>query len=150
MADSTFRVTDKKYYSVILLSMIPILFQYIQSMIGSAVQAAGSTMEALTAEQFAAYSIPIRGIEYLGNGAFLSSLLLAGMLACVTDRHYGRAGGFALVLAACSAVGLIHCEGVSFLSETGIVFGVIYLITAALLFQKDCWIRKNKKTQEVK
>ena len=150
VADSTFRVTDKKYYSVILLSMIPILFQDIQSMIGSAVQAAGSTMEALTAEQFAAYSIPIRGIEYLGNGAFLSSLLLAGMLACVTDRHYGRAGGFALVLAACSAVGLIHCEGVSFLSETGILFGVIYLITAALLFQKDCWIRKNKKTQEVK
>lgn len=149
VADSTFRSTDKKYYSVILLSMIPILFQYIQSMIGSAVQAAGSSMEALTARQFAAYSIPIQGIKYLGNGAFLSSLLLAGLLACVTDHHYGRAGGFALALTGCSAVGLIHCDGVALFSETGILFGVIYLITAAVLFQKSCWLRKNKNNQEV-
>lgn len=149
VADSTFRSTDKKYYSVILLSMIPILFQYIQSMIGSAVQAAGSSIEALTAEQFAAYSIPIQGIRYLGNGAFLSSLLLAGLLACVTDHHYGRASRFALALTGCSAVGLIHCDGVSLFSETGILFGVIYLITAAVLFEKSCWLRKNKNNQEV-
>ena len=33
MTDNTFRSMDKKYYNVILLSMIPILFQYVQTLI---------------------------------------------------------------------------------------------------------------------
>ena len=32
---------------------------------------------------------------------------------------------------------MIHCEGVSFLSETGVLFGTVYLITAALLYGKS-------------
>lgn len=136
VTDTTFQSVDKKYYPAILLSLMPILFQYIQTMIGSAVQAAGTTLTALTEEQFAAYSVPIRGIEYLGNGAFLSSLLLAGLLAYVVDKRYKRAAAFAIALAGCSAVGMIHCEGVSFLSETGVLFGALYLITAAFLFGK--------------
>lgn len=68
--------------------MIPILFQYMQTLVSSSVQAAGLTMAAVTSEQFAAYSVPIQGIMYLGNGGFLTSLLLAGMLACVVDRRY--------------------------------------------------------------
>ncbi len=63
VADSTFRVTDKKYYSVILLSMIPIFFQYIQSMIGSAVQAAGSTMEAITKRSLQLIPFRSRGLS---------------------------------------------------------------------------------------
>ena len=136
VTDTTFQSVDKKYYPAILLSLMPILFQYIQTIVSSAVQAAGTTVAALTTEQFAAYSVPIRGIEYLGNGAFLSSLLLAGLLAYVVDKKYKRAAAFALALAGCSAVGMIHCEGVSFLSETGVLFGTVYLITAALLYGK--------------
>lgn len=137
VTDTTFQSVEKKYYPVILLSLMPILFQYIQTMISSAVQAAGTTLDAITAEQFAAYSVPIRGIQYLGNGAFLSSLLLAGLLACVMDRSYKKAAAFAVVLAACSAVGMIHCEGVSLLSETGVLFGALYLMTAVFLFGKS-------------
>ncbi len=145
VTDSTFRTMDKKYNNVILLSLIPILFQYIQTMVSSAVRAAGSSMELVTSEQFAAYSIPIRGIEYLGNGAFLSSLLWAGLLACVIDRNYGRAGGFAVALAGCSAIGMIHCEGVSLLSGTGILFGVIYLAAAAFLFGKAYFFAQGQR-----
>ena len=136
VTDTTFQSVDKKYYPAILLSLMPILFQYIQTIVSSAVQAAGTTVAALTTEQFAAYSVPIRGIEYLGNGAFLSSLLLAGLLAYVVDKKYKWAAAFAFALAGCSAVGMIHCEGVSFLSETGDLFGTVYLITAALLYGK--------------
>ena len=32
VTDNTFRSMDKKYYNVILLSMIPILFQYMQTL----------------------------------------------------------------------------------------------------------------------
>ena len=136
VTDNTFRSMDKKYYNVILLSMIPILFQYVQTLISSSVQAAGLTMAAVTAEQFAAYSVPIQGIMYLGNGGFLTSLLLAGLLACVVDRRYKMAGAFALVMAFCAAIGMIHCEGIALLTGPGVIFGTVYLTVAALLFMK--------------
>ena len=87
---ATFQELDKKYVNVVLLSLVPILFQYIQTQISSSVQAAGTTVEALTAAQFAEYSVPIQGIQYLGNGAFLSSLLLA----YVVDKKYFHAAAF--------------------------------------------------------
>ena len=102
---STFQELDKKYVNVVLLSLIPILFQYIQTQISSSVQAAGTTVDALTAAQFAEYSVPINGIQYLGNGAFLSSLLLAGLLAYVLDKKYFHAASFAAALA--WALGLV-------------------------------------------
>lgn len=141
VTDTTFRSMDKKYYNVVLLSLIPILFQYVQTLVSSAVQAAGTTIEAITAEQFAEYSVPIKGICYLGNGAFLSSLLLAGLLACVVDKQYRKAAVFALVLAGCSMIGMIHCDGISLLSGPGVMFGVIYIITALFLFMKSALLK---------
>ncbi len=136
VTDSTFRSMDKKYYIVILLSMVPILFQYMQTLVSSAVQAAGGTMGTITPEMFAEFSVPIQGIMYLGNGGFLTSLLLAGLLACVVDKKYRMAGGFAGVMAVCAGIGMIHCEGIALLSGPGVVFGLIYLSVAALLFAK--------------
>ena len=147
VTDNTFRSMDKKYYNVILLSMIPILFQYMQTLISSSVQAAGGDMAAVTAEQFAAYSVPIRGIMYLGNGGFLTSLLLAGLLACVVDRRYKMAGAFALVMAACAAVGMIHCEGIALFTEAGVIFGAVYLAVAALLFMKGHFFEVGEARQ---
>ena len=149
VTDNTFRSMDKKYYNVILLSMIPILFQYMQTLVNSSVQAAGGTMAAVTAEQFAAYSVPIRGIMYLGNGGFLTSLLLAGLLACVVDRRYKMAGAFALVMAACAATGMIHCEGIALFTEPGVIFGAVYLTVAALLYMKGHFFEAGEARQAV-
>ncbi len=147
VTDNTFRSMDKKYYNVILLSMIPILFQYMQTLVNSSVQAAGGTMASVTAEQFAAYSVPIRGIMYLGNGGFLTSLLLAGLLACVVDRRYKMAGAFALVMAACAATGMIHCEGIALFTEPGMIFGAVYLTVAALLYMKGHFFEAGEARQ---
>lgn len=139
VTDSTFRSMDKKYYHVIFLSLIPILFQYMQTLISSSVLAAGATMDSVSSAMFAEYSVPVEGIMYLGNGGFLTSLLLAGLLACVVDRRYRMAGGFALVMAGSAAVGLIHCPGIALLSGPGTVFGIIYLTVAVFLFSKGCY-----------
>ena len=80
---------------------------------------------------------------YLGNGGFLTSLLLAGLLACVVDRRYKMAGSFALVMAGCAAVGMIHCPGIELLSRPGIIFGVIYLTVAIFLFSKSCYFESS-------
>ena len=92
--------------------------------------------------------MPIEGITYLGNGGFLTSLLLAGLLACVVDRRYKMAGSFALVMSGCAAIGMIHCPGIELLSRPGIIFGVIYLTVAIFLFSKGCYFEHQPDGQE--
>ena len=141
---ATFQELDKKYVSVVLLSLIPILFQYIQTQISSSVQAAGTTLDALTAAQFAEFSVPINGIQYLGNGAFLSSLLLAGLLAYVVDKKYFYAAAFAGALALCSFIGMIHAPSVALFPAEGIPFGVVYLVAGAWLVAKGLLFRQDR------
>lgn len=148
VTEATFRSMEKKYYHVVLLSLIPVLFQYVQTLISSSVQAAGTTLEAVPVEQFLEYSVPLKGICYLGNGAFLSSLLLAGVLACVVDRRYRAAGWFSLSMALCAAVGMIHNDGIALFSEPGILFGSIYLLVALWLFGK-AHVFERAETEEV-
>ena len=112
------------------------------TVVSGAVQAAGTTLDALSAEAFAEFSVPIRGIQYLGNGAFLSSLLFAALLAYVVDKHYYRAAGVAAVLAGCSFIGMIHCEQVSLFAPEGVVFGTVYLVVVALLAAKGRFYHK--------
>ena len=113
------------------------------------VQAAGTTLDALTAAQFAEYSVPINGIQYLGNGAFLSSLLLAGLLAYVVDKKYFFAAGFAGVLALCSFTGMIHAPSVALFPPEAIPFGVVYLAAGAWLVAKGLLFRQDKDRREV-
>lgn len=133
---STFQELDRSHAGVVLLSLIPILFQYIQTLLDSALQAAGTSVEALGTAAFSEASVYMMGIQYLGNGAFLSSLLLAGLLAYVVDKRYFRAAAFAGALAVSSFIGMIHAESVSLFSPVGVAFGVVYLLAGAFLVGK--------------
>ena len=130
---NTFQELDRKYTNVVLISLIPILFQYIQTIISSTAQAAGTTVAEIGAAKFAEFSVQIQGIQYLGNGAFLSSLLIAGLLAYVLDKKYFLSAAFGVALAFCSFVGMIHADSVALFPPVGVTFGVIYLVVAALL-----------------
>lgn len=55
------------------------------------------------------------------------------------------AGSFALIMAGCAAVGLIHCPGIALLSDTGIVFGIIYSTVAIFLFSKGCYFEQQAR-----
>ncbi len=143
VTSATFRDIHHKYTNVILLSLVPILFQYIQTLISSAVQAAGTTVAEIEVSKFAEFSVPIQGIQYLGNGAFLSSLLIAGLLACVVDKKYFASAIFGVVLAFSSFIGMIHAESVALFPPEGVLFGVIYLIIAAFLALKGLSFRER-------
>ena len=145
VSGTTLQNTKPKYIPVILISMIPIIFQYIQTLIDSAVQAAGTTTSEITASQFAEFSVPLNGIQILSYGAFLSSLLIAAVLACVIDKHYLRAAAFSLALAGSSFIGLIHSESIAWLPKNGVILGIIYCVVALILFSKY-WMFQRKGT----
>ncbi|MGL4737964.1 MAG: uracil permease [Cellulosilyticaceae bacterium] len=132
----TLQRVEKRYYGVILLSMIPILAEYLKNMIESVLKAAGTTIAMIPRELFEEFSVPIGGIELLGNGAFLSSLLMAAWLACIVDKQYRKGAMFALVLALSACIGLIHNGQIELLPTRGVVVGAMYFIIALLTYQK--------------
>lgn len=147
VAATTFKQTEAKYTEVILLSMVPIIFQYIDLLIDEVIQAAGAVRADISLEVFAEYSVPITGIQVLSYGAFLSSLLYAAVLACVIDKKYTRAAVFSLILAGCSFIGMIHNKKIAFMPKNGVILGVIYVAIAILLFSKK--YIKQKDNMEV-
>lgn len=136
VSTSTFQNIDKKYYSVLLLSTVPIIIQYVQMLIDSVAQAAGSTLAEITAEKFAEFSVPITGITILSSGAFLSSLLLAAVLALVIDRKFVNASVYCFVLAGSSFIGLIHNNVIELFPRNGTILGLGYLAVGIMLFLK--------------
>ncbi len=98
-------------------------------------------MADIGASKFAEFSVPITGIQYLGNGAFLSSLLLAALLAYIVDKKYFFAAAMGGVLAFCSFVGMIHAESVALFPPEGVIFGIIYLVVGAFLTLKGFLFR---------
>lgn len=149
VAGNTLSNTEKRYFPVILISMVPIIVQYIQSLIDSVAKAAGTTIGDITMEKFSEFSVPIHGIQILGYGAFLSSLLIAAVLAAIIDKNYRMAGGFAVGLGACSFIGLIHCETIAWMSKDGTILGIVYLMTAIMLFCKDTIYTKEQEIQKI-
>ncbi|MGI5958957.1 MAG: uracil permease [Massiliimalia sp.] len=147
VGSSTIQSTDKKYIGVILLSLLPIVFQYVQTLVSSVAQAAGTTVAEIAAEKWAEFSVPFHGIQILGNGAFLSSLLIAAVLACVIDRNYRSAVIFTLLLAGCSFIGLIHCEGIALFPRDGVIMGVLYLAVGVILAVK--WFAYNRTKENL-
>lgn len=135
----TLQETEKKYMSVFLISLIPILFQYIQTLVEAAIQAAGATLAEIPLEAFAESSLPITGIGILANGAFLSSLLFAALLAFLIDKRYLEASITCVVLAGCSFIGMIHNSVIELFPKNGTILGIVYLVLAVIIFQKR-WI----------
>ncbi|MGL4343858.1 MAG: uracil permease [Cellulosilyticaceae bacterium] len=133
----TLQKVDKKYYGVILISMIPIMAEYINNMIESVLKAAGTSVAMIPKEQFVEFSVPIEGISMLASGAFLSSLLIAAWLACVVEKSYRKGAIFGVVLAMSSFVGLIHNGQIEILPLKGVIIGMCYLLIAFLTYQKQ-------------
>jgi AGZA family xanthine/uracil permease-like MFS transporter len=71
------------------------------------------------------------GLEVLGGGAILVSLVLAGITACMIDRTFKKAAAFALAGAVLTFFGFMHSEAIG-IAKTPLV-ALSYLGVALLL-----------------
>ncbi|HBG31747.1 MAG TPA: regulator, partial [Gammaproteobacteria bacterium] len=63
-------------------------------------------------DKLAGSGVLYHGLELLGSGAILTSLILAAVAACIIDRAYQRAAGFALAGAVMTFMGFMHSESI--------------------------------------
>lgn len=138
----TIQTTKKSHLPVFLISLIPILFQYIQVVINGAIKSTGVDINSIAIEKFAENSVPITGINILANGAFLSSLLIAGLLAYLIDKKYIQSAIFSVALAISSFIGMIHNDIIELFPKYGTIIGIVYLVVGAIILQK--YFIKNK------
>ena len=72
------------------------------------------------------------GLEVLGGGAILGSLILAGITACIIDRNFSRAAGFAATGSVLTFFGFMHGEAIGIGQSPAVA--VAYFAVAGVLY----------------
>ncbi len=126
-----FQETPKNHAPAIILSLIPQVAAWGKLMIDNALAAAGTNAAAVGLDKLAGTGVLYHGLELLGSGAILSSLILAAMAACIIDRAFAKAAGFAAAGAVLSFFGFMHSEAIG-IARTPLV-ALAYLGVALFL-----------------
>lgn len=127
-----FQETPRAHAPAVLLALIPQVAAWGKLQIDNALGAAGTNAAAVGIDKLAGSGVLYHGLELLGSGAILTSLILAGITACLIDRTYARASGFALAGAALTFFGFMHSEAIGVAQSPTVAFG--YLLVAGALF----------------
>lgn len=147
VAVSAYKETEIIQIPVIIISLIPIVAQYVNIVIGSGIQAAGGNIAEISLETFASFNLAVRGISLLANGAFLISLLWSTWLAYLIMKRYLEASISAFVMCIFSIIGMIHSSSISLFEKDATIMAFCYLIIATITLLQYFILRKNEKTK---
>ncbi len=128
IASQTFEYVHKKYLPILFIAFFPFIGQYTQMILNSIFDIfsiKATNMHNLYKE----FSIPIDGVFALGNGAYLSSLLLAAFFISTFDRSIKKVAVFGGLLFFSAAFGFIHSDQVGFWLKTAQPFALLYLLS---------------------
>jgi len=127
-----FQETPKSHAPAVVLALVPQVAAWGKLMIDNALGAAGTNAAAVGIDRLGQVGVLYHGLEVLGGGAILVSLILAAIAASMIDRDFRKAGGFAVAGAVLTFFGLMHSEAIG-LAKTPLV-ALSYLGVAVILF----------------
>jgi AGZA family xanthine/uracil permease-like MFS transporter len=133
-----FQETPKSHAPAVILSLVPQVAAWGKLQIDSALGAAGTNAMAVGLDKLGQVGVVYHGLEVLGGGAILVSLILAGISACIIDRAYRKAAMFSVAGSILTFFGFMHSEAIGF-GKTPLV-AISYLIVAIVLF----WCAKSR------
>ncbi len=136
-----FQETPRSHAPAVILSLVPQVAAWGKLQIDSALGAAGTNAAALGLDKLGQVGVLYHGLEVMGSGAILVSLVLAAITACMIDRAFGKAAAFALAGAVLTFFGLMHSEAIgvakmplvalSYLGVAGILYACARTQSAA-------------------
>ena len=139
IGSQAFQETPKSHAPAIVLSLVPHLAAWGMVLINGALAAAGTIVPALSPDQLEALvgkmkneGVFYSGLHVLGGGAILGGLILGAIAACIIDRKFKNAAGFALAGAVLTFFGFMHGERIGFAQTPAVA--VSYLIVSGILF----------------
>jgi len=138
IGSQAFQETPKSHAPAIILSLVPHLANWAVTLINGALAAAGTVVPALSPEQMTDLvgkmkneGVLYQGLHVLGGGSILGGLILGAMAACIIDRNFRKAAGFALAGGLLTFFGFMHGERIG-IGQTPIV-AASYVIVSVLL-----------------
>lgn len=127
-----FQETPRSHAPAVILSLVPQVAAWGKLQIDSALGAAGTNAMTLGLDKLGQVGVLYHGLEVMGSGAILVSLVLAAITASMIDRAFAKAAAFALAGAVLTFFGLMHSEAIG-VARSPLV-ALSYLGVAALLY----------------
>jgi AGZA family xanthine/uracil permease-like MFS transporter len=127
-----FQETPKSHAPAVILALVPQVAAWGKLQIDNALGAAGTNALAVGLDKLGQVGVVYHGLEVLGSGAILVSLILAAVAACMIDRDFAKAGAFALAGAILTFFGFMHSEAIG-IGKTPLV-AISYLLVGAILY----------------
>jgi AGZA family xanthine/uracil permease-like MFS transporter len=107
-----FQETPRSHAPAVILSLIPQVAAWGKLQIDNALGAAGTNAATVGLDKLGQVGVLYHGLEMLGSGAILCSVILASITACMIDGHFRKAAGFASVGAVLTFFGFMHSEAI--------------------------------------
>ncbi len=126
-----FQETPRSHAPAVVLALVPQVAAWGKLMIDNSLGAAGTSAAAVGLDKLGQVGVLYHGLEVLGGGAILVSLILAGITACMIDRTFNKAAAFALAGAVLTFFGFMHSEAIGIGKTPLVAFS--YLGVALLL-----------------
>jgi AGZA family xanthine/uracil permease-like MFS transporter len=127
-----FQETPKSHAPAVILALVPQVAAWGKLQIDNALGAAGTNAAAVGFDKLGQVGVIYHGLDVLGSGAILVSLVLAATTAFMIDREFYKASAFALAGAVLTFFGFMHSEAIG-IGRTPAV-ALSYLAVAAVLF----------------
>ncbi|MGZ5132791.1 MAG: hypothetical protein ACXWJ1_15845, partial [Caldimonas sp.] len=127
-----FQETPKSHAPAVILALVPQVAAWGKLQIDNSLGAAGTSAAAVGLDKLGQVGVIYHGLEVLGSGAILVSLILAAVAALVIDRKFEKAAGFALAGAVLTFFGFMHSEAIG-IDKTPAV-ALSYAVVAVALF----------------
>ena len=126
-----FQETPKSHAPAIMLALVPQVAAWGKLQIDNSLAAAGTNAMAVGFDKLGQVGVIYHGLEVLGSGAILVSLVLAAITAFIIDRAFMKAAGFAVAGALLTFFGFMHAEAIG-IGKTPLV-ALSYLVVAGVL-----------------
>lgn len=141
-----FQESPKSHAPAVILALVPHVAAWGKLQIDNALGAAGTSAAAVGFDKLGQVGILYQGLETLGGGAILSSLILGSMAVFLIERESMKAAAFALAGAVLTFFGFMHGEHIGFAQSPSVAFS--YLIVAAVLFLTARYATTSPKAVE--
>ena len=127
-----FQATPRIQAPAVVIALIPQIASWGKLMIDNTLGAVGTSVSSVGIEKLANMGVLYQGLEIVGGGAILVSLILAAITSSIIDRSMLKAGNFAVAGAVLTFFGFMHSEAIGVMRSPMLTFA--YLLVAALLY----------------
>lgn len=135
-ANQVVRETPKIEVPVIFITLFPWIANWALTLANNIFSAAETTASKVGIDLLLSKGVYYNGLNHLGNGAPLSSLIWGSIAIFAILNKPLRAAVFAAIAAVLSLFGIIHAPTVGFAQDALMPFVYAYLMVAALFVYK--------------